>query len=55
MKLLSDVGPMKSYFGRFGDGAVSMQDRCTVSAKQTMGSEIILDTHMELLHDMGPT
>jgi hypothetical protein len=28
---------------------VFVQDRCTVCAKQTMGSEIILDTHVELL------
>jgi hypothetical protein len=28
-----------------------MQDRCTVCAKHTIGSEIILDTPMELLGD----
>ena len=29
------------------------QDRCTVYAKRTIGSEIVLDTHEELLGDVG--
>ena len=30
---------------------VSLQDRCTVCAKRTIGSEIVLDTMMVLLRD----
>ena len=30
---------------------VSVQHRCTVCAKRTIGSEIVLDIMMELLHD----
>ena len=30
-----------------------MQDRCTVGAEHTIGWEIILDTPMELLGDVG--
>jgi hypothetical protein len=30
------------------------QDRCTVYAKRTIGSDFILDTPMELLGDVGP-
>ena len=32
---------------------VSVQDRCTVCAKGTIGSEIILDHPMELQGDVG--
>ena len=32
---------------------VSMQERCTVCAKRTIGSEIVLDAPMVLLGDMG--
>ena len=32
---------------------VSVQDRCTVGAEHTIGSEIVLDTPDELLGDMG--
>jgi hypothetical protein len=49
MKLLSDVGPMESCFGWFGYSVVSVQDRCTVCAKRTIGPEIILDHSMVLL------
>jgi hypothetical protein len=44
MELLSDVGHLESRFGRFGDGVVLVQDRCTVCAKRTTGLEIIFDT-----------
>ena len=30
---------------------VSVQDRCTVCAKRTIGSQIVLDARMELLGD----
>jgi hypothetical protein len=51
VELLGDVGQVKSRFGPFGDGAsvrletvlVSVQDRCTVCTKHTIGSGIILD------------
>jgi hypothetical protein len=42
MELLGDVGHVESSFGLFGDG-VSLQDRCTVCAKCTMGSGIVLN------------
>jgi hypothetical protein len=42
MELLGNVGHLESHFRPFGDN-VSMQDRCTVCAKRTIGSEIILD------------
>jgi hypothetical protein len=30
-----------------------VQDRCTVCAERTTSEEIILDTHMKLLGDLG--
>jgi hypothetical protein len=44
MKLLGDVGHGESCFGAFGDGVMSVQDRCKVCAKRTIGSVNILDT-----------
>jgi hypothetical protein len=35
MVLLGDVGHVESHFGPFGDGVISVQDRCTVFAKCT--------------------
>jgi hypothetical protein len=32
---------------------VSVQDRCTVCAKRTIGSKIILDAPVDLLCDIG--
>jgi hypothetical protein len=43
MELLGDVGPVESRFGPFREGLVSVQDRCTVCAKHTIGLEIVLD------------
>jgi hypothetical protein len=43
MELLGDVGHMESRFGLFGTVLVLVQDRCTVCAMHTIGSEIILD------------
>jgi hypothetical protein len=43
MELLGDVGHVESHFGSFGDSLVSVQNRCTVCAKRTRGTEIILD------------
>ena len=43
LELLGDVGNVTSHFGLFGTALMSVQDRCMVSAKLTIGSEIILD------------
>jgi hypothetical protein len=43
MELLSDVGHVESRFGPLQTVLVSLQDSCTVCAKHTMGSEIVLD------------
>jgi hypothetical protein len=43
MELLGDVGHIESRFGPFETMLVSVQDRCTVCAKRTIGLEIILD------------
>ena len=40
MELLGDMGHVESRYGLFGDG---VQDSCTVCAKLTLGSEIVLD------------
>jgi hypothetical protein len=45
MELLADVGQVESLVSiRLEIVLVSMQDRCTVCAKRTIGSEILLDT-----------
>jgi hypothetical protein len=51
MELLGDVGRGESCFDPFGVVLVSVQDRCTVCAKRTTGSRIILDKHLKLLGD----
>jgi hypothetical protein len=43
MELLNDVRHVKSHFSLFEDSVVLVQDRCTVSAKHTIGSEIMLN------------
>ena len=43
MELLGDVVHVKSHFGQFGTALVSVQDRCMVCARCTIGSEIVLD------------
>ena len=44
MELLGDVSHMESHlFFPLADMLVSVQDRCTVCAKRTIGLEIILD------------
>jgi hypothetical protein len=42
MKLQGDVGLVESRFDPFREGV--SQDRCTVCAKCTIGSKIVLDT-----------
>ena len=43
MELLSDVGLVESRSVRLEMVLVLVQDRCTVCAKHSIGSEIILD------------
>jgi hypothetical protein len=43
MGLLGDMGHVESPFGPLEIVLVSVHDRCTVCAKHTIGSEIILD------------
>jgi hypothetical protein len=43
MVLLCDVGRVETRFSPFGDILISTQDRFTVCAERTIGSEIILD------------
>jgi hypothetical protein len=44
MLLLGDEAQVDARFGIFGDTVlVSVQDRCMVCAKHTIGSEIILN------------
>jgi hypothetical protein len=42
-ELIGDVAQVDARFGPFGDSLILTQDRCTVCAKRTIGSEIILD------------
>ena len=44
MVLLGDEAQVESRFGPFGYSVRLVQDRCTVCAKRSIGSEIILDT-----------
>jgi hypothetical protein len=43
MELLGDMGYVESHFFLFGDSVSVWQLSCTVCAKRTIGSEIILD------------
>jgi hypothetical protein len=43
MKLIDDMGLVKSRFHLFGDGVSASARGCKVCAKRTIGSEIILD------------
>jgi hypothetical protein len=43
MELVGDVGHVESHFFVFGDSVSVGVERCTVCAKRTIGSEIILD------------
>ena len=43
MVLLRDEAQVEAHFGPLGDSANLEADRCTVCAKHTIGSEIILD------------
>ena len=43
MELLGDMGHVESRSVRFEMVLVLVQDRCTVCAKRTIGSDIVLD------------
>jgi hypothetical protein len=43
MELQGEVGHVESRFGSFEDSVSQTQDGCTVYAKLTIGSEIVLD------------
>jgi len=43
MVLLRDESQVEARFGSLGDSANPDTDRCTVCAKRTVGSEIVLD------------
>ena len=45
MELLGDVGHVESCSVRLEMELVLMEDRCTVCAKRTIGSDIVLDAH----------
>ena len=51
MGLLGDVGLVESCFGPFGDSVSVVEDRCTVCAKRTRGSDIVFNALMVLLGD----
>ena len=44
MVLLGDEAQLEACFGLFDDSVILMEDRCTVYAERTIGSEIVLDT-----------
>ena len=43
MELLGDVGHAESHFFSLETVLASVQDRCMVCARSTIGSEIVLD------------
>ena len=43
MELLGDVGHVESRLVRLEMVLVLVQDRCTICAKRTIGSDIVLD------------
>jgi hypothetical protein len=53
MVLLGDEAQVEAQFNLFGDSLILTQDRCTVCAECTIGSEIILLHPMELFGDVG--
>ena len=51
MKLLGDVGLVESCFDHLEIVLVSVQDRCTLCAKRTIGLDIVFNAPMVLLGD----
>ena len=50
MQLLGDVGHVESHSVRLEMLLVLMEDRCTVCAKRTIGSDIVLDAPDDVGH-----
>ena len=53
MERLGDLGHVESCSVRLEMVLVLVQDRCTVCAKRTTGSDIVLTHPMELFGDVG--
>ena len=53
MELLGYTGQVEAHFSPFGDSVDLAQDRCTVCAKYTIGSEISLNALNGTLVDVG--
>ena len=51
MELVGDVGHVDSHFDPFGDGVVSLQDRCKVCGKHTMAQKSFWTHQMLILGD----
>ena len=51
MELLADMGHVESRSVRLEIVLVLVQDRCTVCAKRTIGSDIVKDTPNGILDD----
>ena len=50
MELLGDVGDVESRSVHLENVLVLMEDRCTVCAKRTIGSDIVLDAPDDVGH-----
>ena len=50
MELLGDVGHVESRSVHLENVLVLMEDRCTVCAKRTIGSDIVLDAPDDVGH-----
>ena len=50
MELLGDVGHVESHSVHLENVLVLMEDRCTVCAKRTIGSDIVLDAPDDVGH-----
>jgi hypothetical protein len=53
MDLLGDIRHLESHFNPFGDAVLLVQDMCTVCAKHTTGTKIVLDHPMVLLCEVA--
>ena len=53
MVILGDVGQVQSGLVRLEMVLVLVQDKCTVCAKRTVGSDIVMDAPDGLLGDVG--
>ena len=53
MVLQGDEAQVVAHFSPVGHSVILTQDRCMVCTERTIGSEIFLDTLVELLGDVG--